>query len=332
MASFRKSGEKWRAEIVRKTTHGMIRRSMVWDTKAAAKAWAAKEETEIDAMESGTIPNKTFGQLLEKYRDEESVKRGGGKWEVIRINLMLRDPIADVQLAKLDATHVAAWRDRRLTHVSGASVRREWTILASACVLAMKEWKWLKHNPFAEAKRPEDGVARTRRVTEEETQAILAELGCDPQVAPTNVSQRVGMALLFGLETAMRDAEILRLNWSDITGRVAHIKFSKNGEERWVPLSKEAQRIVALMPGTDKNDSIFDLKSASRDQLFRRARDACGIENLHFHDARREALTRMVAKGIDVMLLAKISGHKDVRILLNTYYKPDMEAEAAKLG
>ena len=56
--------------------------------------------------------------------------------------------------------------------------------------------------------------------------------------------------------------------------------------------------------------------------LFRRARDSCEISDLHFHDSRREALTRM-SKKVNVMDLAKISGHRDVKILLNTYYAPD---------
>ena len=46
-------------------------------------------------------------------------------------------------------------------------------------------------------------------------------------------------------------------------------------------------------------------------------------EDLHFHDTRREALSRL-AKKVDVMTLAKISGHRDIKILLNTYYAPDM--------
>ena len=50
---------------------------------------------------------------------------------------------------------------------------------------------------------------------------------------------------------------------------------------------------------------------------------------MHFHDSRREALTRM-AKKVPVETLAKISGHRDLRILLNVYYNPDM-AEVADL-
>ena len=56
-----------------------------------------------------------------------------------------------------------------------------------------------------------------------------------------------------------------------------------------------------------------------------------GNEDLHFHDTRREACSRL-AKKVDVMTLAKISGHRDIKMLLNTYYAPDMKEVALQIG
>ena len=42
-------------------------------------------------------------------------------------------------------------------------------------------------------------------------------------------------------------------------------------------------------------------------------------------------LLRLAAK-VDVMTIAKISGHRDLRILSSVYYAPDMADVAAKLG
>jgi hypothetical protein len=38
----------------------------------------------------------------------------------------------------------------------------------------------------------------------------------------------------------------------------------------------------------------------------------------------------MMAKKLDVMTLAKVSGHKDLSLLMNTYYRPKPE-DIAKL-
>ena len=75
--------------------------------------------------------------------------------------------------------------------------------------------------------------------------------------------------------------------------------------------------------------SVFKIQAHSLDVLFRRARDNCGITDLHFHDSRREALTRL-SKKVPVETLAKISGHRSLNILLNVYYRPDM-AEIADM-
>ena len=73
----------------------------------------------------------------------------------------------------------------------------------------------------------------------------------------------------------------------------------------------------------------------SLDAVFRQIKEKAGLEdsNLHFHDPRREALSHL-SKKVDVMTLAKtkINGHRDIRILLNTYCAPDMSEVANLLG
>ena len=151
-------------------------------------------------------------------------------------------------------------------------------------------------------------------------------------MTPVTVSARVGFAYLFALETAMRAGEIVGLLWSDIKGNLAHLRKTKNGDSRDVPLSKEALRLVSLLPRLSDDDaSVFQLGSAQLDALFRKAKAKAVIDDLHFHDTRREALSRL-SKKVEVLTLAKISGHRDLSILLNTYYKTDMGAVADTLG
>ncbi|MCU7906211.1 MAG: hypothetical protein KZQ76_10290 [Candidatus Thiodiazotropha sp. (ex Epidulcina cf. delphinae)] len=54
------------------------------------------------------------------------------------------------------------------------------------------------------------------------------------------------------------------------------------------------------------------------------------IEDLHFHDLRREALSRL-AKVFGLMELAKISGHRNLSILQDAYYAPKIDGLADKL-
>jgi integrase len=52
--------------------------------------------------------------------------------------------------------------------------------------------------------------------------------------------------------------------------------------------------------------------------------------DLHFHDARHEACTRL-AQILPIQDLAKVSGHRDLKILLNTYYNITAPEIAAKM-
>ena len=149
----------------------------------------------------------------------------------------------------------------------------------------------------------------------------------------SEAAARVGAAMLFAVETAMRAGEICGLTWGEIgpEQKTAHLPMTKNGNARTVPLSIEARRILTQIPREPGNDSVFRLKASQVDALFRKAKARALIDDLHFHDSRREALSRL-SKKVDVMELAKISGHRDLRILLTVYYAPSISELADKIG
>nr|WP_295999925.1 tyrosine-type recombinase/integrase [Rugamonas sp.] len=116
----------------------------------------------------------------------------------------------------------------------------------------------------------------------------------------------------------MRAGEICALVKDNVTGRVAHVLDAKNGEDRFVPLSPRAMEIWAMVPDG------FGVTSATVDALFRAARDdRTLIKDLHFHDSRHEAITRL-AKKLHVLDLARMTGHKDIGKLM-IYYNESAE-------
>lgn len=339
MASFRKIGGVWRVEVYR---HG-VRRSARRATKALAMAWAVQTEAEIDGGKLGTIPDKSFGELLEKYADEVSVTKRGEKWERARILAVTRgsargmvegapDPIAAVMLRDLDARHFAAWRDRRLRAVAESSVRREWNLLSHACNVAVREWRWLEANPMIGVRRPSNARPRDRRISGDELERLLHCLGYSRDVAPATKTARVGSALLLAIETAMRAGELARLTWSDVLldRRYCRVGQGKtDAARRDVPLSEEALRLLRKLSEVREGPLVLQLAAASIDALFRKARDKAMIEDLHFHDSRHEAVTRL-ARVFDILSLARVIGHKDLR-MLQVYFNPSAEDLSAKM-
>ncbi|APD11301.1 hypothetical protein UC34_25335 [Pandoraea vervacti] len=81
--------------------------------------------------------------------------------------------------------------------------------------------------------------------------------------------QRVAVAFLFAIETAMRSSEILALTASSVNykGKFARLPMTKNGTARNVPLSSRAIELLKMLPAVDKGEALFALSTSSRDAL-----------------------------------------------------------------
>jgi integrase len=340
MASLRKMASGgWRAEVYVKG----VRDSAVRDTKSEALAWAAKRESELRSIASGQgSKTHTVGDVLAAYADKVSPTKRGERWERLRLGLIGKKvidgrPFGEIRLADLRAAHIAAWRDARSREVAGASVSREMSLLSHALDVARKEWGWLTTDPMKDVKRPAAGPARDRLISDKEIETITLALGYQEGSPAVNTSQRVAVAFLFAIETAMRSSEILGLTSRavDFEKRVARLPMTKNGSARNVPLSPRAIDLLRMLPEVEEGAPLFGLNDKIRDALFRKAREkAFGKQKPHerftFHDARHEAITRL-AKKIDVLDLARMTGHTDIRELL-TYYNATAADIAARLG
>lgn len=351
MATYEKRNGGWRVKI---RMVGFPHMSETFETKAEAVAWGKATEAELLSGKRGNIPDRPFSELVEKYIKEVTSLKRGSRPESLRLNCMLglgtdrkgkprkADPLALVRLPDLGPEHIAEWRDRRLKQVSAASVLREWATLSAMCNHAVKEWRWLHKNPTTDVKRPKPPAPRTQLFTEDAIDRLLLACGYEYEAAPVTQTARVGAAMLFALETAMRASEICRLTWDrvDLSRRLVHLNeidpktghyMTKNGSARSVPLSTEAMRLIEQLKLVKEEDQpVFKIEADLLDALFRKAKGRAMIDDLHFHDTRRTALTRM-SKKVDVLMLAKISGHRDLRILQNVYYAPDMGEVGAQL-
>jgi integrase len=330
MATFQKRGDKWRAIVRIKG----VTETKSFDRKQDAAGWATAREAEINAADQGIIPDKTFRQLLEKYRDEKAKARA----DIIRVNRFIADDIASVRLQVLDAGHFAQWRDRRAASVSAATVIRERNALSTICTYAIEELKWLKRHPVRGVKMPEAPAPRDRLITAKEIELLAHCMSYTPDTTLGTITKRTYAAFLFAIETGMRIGEIAAMTWDDVEEAKRFVRV--RGEDvgagktraarRDVPLSAEALRILAQVKRTTKDKSlVFDFSAASADSLFRHWRDKSGIPNLHFHDTRHLACTRLSRK-LDVLALARMIGHKDIRMLM-VYYNESAEALATRL-
>lgn len=175
---------------------------------------------------------------------------------------------------------------------------------------------------FERVDKAKNNKARNRRVTDDDLEKLAWAATYTPEAKLKMSKQRTFAAFLFAIETAMRSGEILKMQWSDIhfeKGYV-HLPDSKNGYPRDVPLSKRALEIIQQLKEVQEGDFVFRVNPGTRDAIFRKMCDYVQIEDLNFHDSRHEACCRLSQVYQNPFDFAKVTGHRDMNMLLNTYY------------
>lgn len=333
MATISRHGDGWRVQIRRK---GHPPLSATFPLKGQAEAWAAQRESDLVAGRLGIFPKHTLAEALQKFAREECDKRDGGRWEKVRITVLLRDKIAALPLSSITETEIADWRDRFLSTPSprtkrkpkGATARRVMTLLNTVFELARAEWRWIPRNPMKGVRKPPSTPARRRGLRQAEIDAEVVALGYVAGKA-ASAAHQTAVAFLLSIETGMRSGELLALRWRNVHEAYAHLSRTKNGDARDVPLSARARELLEAMRGLDK-ERVFTVAAGNRDQLFRDARKTAGLSGFTFHDARSEAISRL-SKKLDIYELARMVGHRDLNSLL-IYYQNSAAEVAKKLG
>lgn len=316
----RKRGDKWRVEVYK---NGQ-RKSKTCKTKAEATQWALEEEKKLELQEQGLQPETVLADVVERYLREITPTKRGIRHETLRLNKFARHPICNKFIGDVTRKDFELWIAEREKEVSGESIRRELSTIRNIFNIAVERWNYIEKNPMIGLVLPKGSPPRTQRYSDEEIERLLYVSSYHDTLK--TVRARTGAAMLFAIETAMRAGEICGLTWDnvDFEDRTAYLPITKNGSARRVPLSKKAIAILErLKEEVGNTGTCFQIESKSLDATFRKLKKMAMCEHLHFHDTRREALTRL-AKKVDVMTLAKISGHKDIRILQNVYYAPNM--------
>jgi integrase len=324
MATFTKRGNRWKAQIRRA---GFPSLSKSFLSKSDAEKWARDNERSIDRGELPLNHNElkatTLRDLLTRYLEQITPTKRGSNSEAYRLQTMLAHPIAALSLKNLSPAAVASYRDDRLQKVSSGSVRRELAILSHCLEIAKREWGVaLKANPCAEVSKPSNGKARTRRLEAGEFETL-------DEALRQCVNPLVRHVFLFALATGMRRGELIALRWENVDQeqRTAHLPLTKNGDARTVPLSPAALEVLSQLPQAQKGE-VFPITGNAVRLAWQRVKARVGIQDLRFHDLRRENISRLFELGLSVPEVAVCSGHKDTRMLaVYTKLKPQSISE-----
>jgi integrase len=137
----------------------------------------------------------------------------------------------------------------------------------------------------------------------------------------------------------MRRGEILRIRKShiDFGNQTLLIPETKTDKPRTIPVSTRAIKALRdqIKPISDANvvqmehdPLVFDIRSREFSYAVDKIRTKLNMDDWRFHDLRHEATSRLFEKGLNMMEVASITGHEDLKMLKRyTHIRPETLVE-----
>ena len=323
-----KSKVSFQVQIRRKGIKTLVK---TFATRTDAKKWARTIERELDqgnCIDYSEANRLTLGDLFKRYIHENKHKKNKS-WKMyeFRTNILLKDTIADTNLLRLSSRYLSEFKDRKRKEVGPSTYNKYLSLISVVIETAIREWGiYLPNNPVRNAEREKEAIPRNRTLVGDEYQRLMEACGLSGNTYLQYLVQ-------FSIETAMRKGEVLASRYEDINfaNQTLTIPVTKNGEPRTIPLSGKAISILQSMPRR-LDGKIFPITPDSLKFWWNQALRRAGITDFRYHDLRRYACSTLFERGLSVPEVQLISGHKDPRVLLNTYTKLDPAKLVKKLG
>ncbi len=298
--------------------------------QASAMVRQLKEEASTTAV---NLDRRTFRQLDQHYREKhlhKAVMVGGQKVSGFRqpvkavahymdgaLEFFRDKPLEDIRFSDLQAFKAATLarptiqgRQRSIADTN-QFLRR----LRRTFAVAVEEG-WIATNPFNRGSAlivASHETERERVLTREEEQRLID--ACSGQRA------HIRPLIIFALETGCRRGEILSLKWDSVNLEKRFIKIegtnTKTLKSRLVPISSRlAEALRKVWENSPKRLTANVLPMGDFKKAYITATKIADLPDLHFHDLRHTAITRMLEKGLSPTLVMKASGHSQTKTFL----------------
>lgn len=337
MASINIRNGSYRVRIYRKLGKPIVKS---FKTEQDALKWARLIEVQL---EQGTYVEETpentiradisFSNAVEKYLETHGIHKANYRSESGILRILSKRWI-DRKLTAIAKQDIAQLKnDLYKLGRASSTINHYLNAISQLYKLANNEWGHIIPNPIEGVSRAVEPVGRMKRLLPTDEQLLLSYC---KQSCCTHLAEIVTIAT----ETGMRCGEILSIRWGDVdfTNRRIFLRRTKNGDSRQVPLSTRAKEALKSIYKPDEV-IVFPYQHWKMRRHFNAAADKAkaahkGVQNpfidLRFHDLRHEALSRLSDKGLNVIELAHISGHRTLS-MLRRYTHPNHEILLSKL-
>ena len=310
--------------IRERTTADKVGPLRAW--RNARKTDALRGEVTRQRDAKGKIPFKAYAdEYLENWskvekaplsyqRDTNSTKHLNGYFGNREIgNLTRRDIEKYVAKRKNDGA-------------KPGTVNRELSCLKNMLRKAV-DWDYLETNPAWGVSQQREEPPEFEFLTFEEADRLVEV--CAP---------RIRTFLVLALNTGMRKGELFGLEWRDVDFQkgkkgMVTVREPKNYETRHIPMNSKLREALAAHPRRIANGEKCPLVLCSEEgkpykdvrTSFGTALGDAGIKkHIRIHDLRHTFASHLVMRGVDLRTVAKLMGHRDIRVTMRyAHLAPD---------
>jgi integrase len=196
--------------------------------------------------------------------------------------------------------------------VTNSTINRRLAVLRRVANLAYRRWGWLSEPLGSRVELLPENAARERFLTRDEVGRLLRAI---PQRA-------IRRAVLVAAFTGLRRGELAKLRPINVQGDLIHLRTTKNGHPRVVPVVHHIAFALRRLPFGHHPDTLTHAVARA-------------MPGARFHDLRRTTGSLLLQEQVSIETISDILGHSDIRVTKRIYAHfrvDDKRAAMAKLG
>jgi len=357
----RKDG-RWEARYPKSYADGHIVYGYVYgQTYSEAKSKRTKILSDAKASARSTVTKSNFDKELRDLANEwlsrkrESVKEATYVRYRHLYEKHIDEKFGGIKLKKLDVAAIEVYiRAKQKTNTADGLAPKTIQDILSVYRLLIA---YGAENHLL----PPESMSKVRnhsplKVSDNKVTVLLPKERTDLERYVLECEDMRSFGIFLALYTGIRIGELCALRWDDVDldNGILYIKHTLQRLHDYTGSSANKTRVVISTPKTESSVRMIPLPSFLVDRLsvfasapehfiltdtdkpeetrsylyfYKRQLSICGLPEYTFHTIRHTFATRCVEEGMDIKSLSEILGHSNVKITMNRYVHPSLEAK-----
>lgn len=290
-----------------------------------------------DALKAGRSPIEsmiTVGDYFDQHYYPAALKtKRSAPDDLSRFNCHIRAVAGQIPLSMVRPHHLMNLIEQLPAHLAIATKNHVTVVIKSIFKQAV-ERGLMENSPATRLKVRRTLNARQRVLDTAEIRAVIAPVESEANPLPRYLNR-------FLLATAVRLSEALTAKFSDVdmTTRFLHLRTTKNGKPRAVPLSEEALAVINELSAIRRNEYLFPGRFGGHmtrpSSALKRMQADAGVSGFCYHDFRRTGCSIVINAGIPLLDASRLLGHSNTAVTQAHYavlHADRLHAAAAQIS